>query len=145
MSFNEVIGRSLAGLECLSITECERRFNCRFTPDDSRPGQYWGTSSDPSIDLLDVRIGEQGGIVVVEFSDEVQLDLAAEVETLGPPEDLDVVSPPPSPASSPPWSRKWSVVHTIAGARISFGFEEVDGKTRLVSASRSFSTLGHAR
>jgi len=44
---------------------------------------------------------------------------------------------PPAPA----WSRKWSVAHTLGGAKIWFGLEEVAGDKRLVSASRMF-TIG---
>jgi hypothetical protein len=63
------------------------------------------------------------------------------VGSLGGPEALDLVSPPPHPASAPARSRKWRVAHTLGGAKIWFGLEEVAGDKRLVSASRTF-TLG---
>lgn len=134
----EVVSQALAGIQSLTIAECEQAFDCKFRLDDATPRQYWGTCPDPNIDLLDLRIGETGGIVVVRFAEGVRPILAEELRSLGPPEDMDVVSPPMSPASSPAWTRKWSVAHTIGGAKIWFGMEEIGGREVLVSASRSF-------
>jgi len=145
MSTIEAVSQALAGIKYLSVAECEREFNCKLTLDDYNPRQYWGTSTDPSIDLLDIRIGETGGIVVVKFNEDFQQVLAVEVEALGPREDCDIVSPPAVPDSPPAWTYKWSDAHIISGAKIWFGFEEIDGETRLVSASRSFSKIGSAR
>jgi hypothetical protein len=145
MSIIESVSQALAGLKNLSVDECEREFNCKLILDDVNPGQYRGSSTDLNIDLLDVRIGETGGVVVANFKEGVQQILAEEVEFLSPPEDFDIVSPPISPASPPAWSRKWSVAHTVAGAKIWFGFEEIDGRKLLISASRSFSTTRPAR
>lgn len=141
----EVVSQALAGIQSLTITECERAFDCKLRPDDANPRQYWGTCPDPHIDLLDVRIGETGGIIVVRFDEGVQPVLAEELRSLGPPEDIDIVSPPMSPASAPDWTRKWSVAHTIGGAKIWFGMEEIEGNDLLVSASRSFTFTQFAR
>lgn len=137
-SILEEVSQALAGIQSLTLAECERAFDCKFRPDNASPRQYWGTCPDPNIDLLDVRIGETGGIIVVRFDEGVRPSLAEELRSLGLPEDIDIVSPPISPAPAPDWTRKWSVAHTIGGAKIWFGVEEIDGSERLVSASRSF-------
>ena len=137
-SILEKVSQALAGIQSLTLAECERAFACEFRLDDANPEQYWSKCPDPNIDLLDVRIGKTGGIVVARFDEGVQPILAEELRSLGAPEDIDILSPPASPASSPPWSRKWSVAHTIAGTKIWFGMEEIDGSERLVSASRAF-------
>ena len=76
----------------------------------------------------------------MRFDVGVQPILAEEVRSLGEPEDIDILSPPVSPVSPPAWSRKWSVAHTIAGAKIWFGLEEIDSSELLVSTSRLFTT-----
>jgi hypothetical protein len=136
--FLEKVSQVLAGIQNLTTAECERAFGCELRPDDAKPQQYWGTSPNPNINLLDVRIGKTGGIVVLRFAEGVQPILAEELPSLGPPEDIDIVSPPMSPASPPAWTRKWSVAHTIGGAKIWFGMEEIEGNDLLISASRSF-------
>lgn len=141
----EVVSQALAGIQSLTVAECERAFDCKLRPDDANPRQYWGTCPDPHIDLLDVRIGETGGIIVVRFDEGVQPVLAEELRSLGPPEDIDIVSPPMSPASAPDWTRKWNIAHTIGGAKIWFGMEEIEGNDLLVSASRSFTFTQFAR
>lgn len=143
--FLEKVSQALAGIQSLTLAECERAFGCKLRPDDASPRQYWGTCPDPKIDLLDVRIGETGGIIVVRFDEGVQPILAEELRLLGPPEDMDVVSPPMSPVSPTSWTRKWSVAHTIGGAKIWFGMEEIEGREVLVSASRSFTFAQSAR
>ena len=85
-----------------------------------------------------MRLGQRGGIVVARFAESVQLRLAEAVGSLGAPEAMDLVSPPPHPASAPAWSGKWSMAHTLGGAKIWFGLEEIMGSKRLVSASRTF-------
>jgi hypothetical protein len=132
------VSQALAGIQSLTVAECERAFGCKFLPDDANPRQYWGTCPDPNIDLLDVRIGETGGIIVVQFAEGVRPILAEELRSWGAPDDIDIVSPPISPASAPAWTRKLSVAYTIGGAKIWFSMEEIDGSERLVSASRSF-------
>jgi hypothetical protein len=145
VSIIESVAQALAGLKNLSIDECEREFNCKLILDDVNPRQYRGFSTDLNIDFLAVRIGETGGVVVANFKKGVQQVLAEEVEFLGRPEDFDIVSPPIRPVSPPAWSRKWSVAHAVAGAKIWFGFEEIDGRKLLLSASRSFSHTRPAR
>jgi hypothetical protein len=107
-------------------------------PDPAKARQYWGNCPALNIEVLDVRLRQRGGIVVVIFAERVQLRLAEAVGSLGAPEDMDLVSPPPHPASAPAWSHKWSVAHTLGGTKIWFGLEDVAGDKRLVSASRTF-------
>ena len=102
----EGVGGALANVQDLSVAECERAFNCELRPDEEKTGQYWGSSPDLSIDVLDVRIGATGGVIVANFYKSVQLNLAEEIHLLGAPEEFSIVSPPMEPASSPPWSRK---------------------------------------
>lgn len=137
MSILTKAGQALASIQRLTVVECERAFKCELRLDQANPRQYWGTCPDLNIDLLDVRLGQTGGIVVARFEESVQLALAEAVRSLGAPEDIDIVSPPLNPASAPTWSRKWSEAYTIAGAKIWFGLEEIDGSSRLVFASRS--------
>lgn len=118
--------------------ECERAFNCQLHPEEGKAGKYWGSCPELKIDVLDVRIGDTGGIVVANFYKSVQLSLAEEIHSLGAPEEFNIVSPPMEPAASPTWSRKWSVAHTFAGTKIWYGMEEVEGSTRLVYVSCKF-------
>ena len=134
----EKVGQVLAGMHSLTVAECERAFNCQLQPDPANPRQYWGSCPALNIEVLDVRLGQRGGIVVARFAESVQVRLAEAVGSLGAPEAMDLVSPPPHPASAPAWSRKWRVAHTLGGAKIWFGLEEVAGDKRLVSASRTF-------
>jgi hypothetical protein len=132
------ISQKLANLKDGSVQDVERVFACTLQQDEFKPGQFRGSPADPYIDALDLRIGDTGGVVVVNFKQEVQAVLAEEFELLGPLKDIDVVSPPIGPASPPPWTRKWSAGHSIDGVKIWFGFEEVDEKALLLYASRSF-------
>ena len=138
MSILAKAGQALAGIQHLTVAECERAFKCKLGLDQANPRQYWGACAELNIDVLDVRIGQTGGIVVTQFDESVQPALAEAVRSLGVPEDIDIVSPPLSPAASPAWSRKWSQAYTIDGAKIWFGLEEIEGCSRLIFASRSF-------
>lgn len=140
MSILEKAGQALAGIQSLTVAECERVFKCELRLDQANPRQYWGTCLDLNIEVLDVRLGQTGGIVVARFDESMQPALAEAVRSLGVPEDIDIVSPPLSPASASAWSRKWSEAYMIAGAKIWFGLEEIDGSSRLAFVSRSFTT-----
>jgi hypothetical protein len=137
----ESVGEALANIQELSVAECERAFNCQLSREEGKAGQagqFWGSCPDLSIDVLDVRIGETGGVVVANFYKSVQLSLAEEIRSLGEPEAFSIVSPPMSPAASPQWSRKWSVAHTFTGVQIWYGMEEIEASKRMVFASRLF-------
>ncbi|MFX0203005.1 MAG: hypothetical protein ACFFCW_43430 [Candidatus Hodarchaeota archaeon] len=132
------VSQALAGIRILTVAECERALNCELRRDDVNSHKYWGTCPDLNIEMLDVRIGKTGGIIVATFNAGIQAILAEEVHSLGEPEDFDIVSPPVHPAPSPGWQRKWNVGYTLFGAKIYFGMEEVDGCEFLIYASRKF-------
>jgi hypothetical protein len=161
----EKIAKALASIQNPTVAEYKRAFNYEFKPEESDSKPHWGASYDPYIDSIYIRSGAMDRSIVVNFKKDKQKVLAEEVKTLGPVEDFDIVSPPvfsPLPPaksfmgsivrttagflkaafrSTPKsWSRKWSAAYNIADAKIWFGFEEINGSERLISASRSFKT-----
>ena len=92
---------------------------------------------------VDIRFGARSGIVVLKLAPSADLeDLAAAVVRLGPPLDVNVVSPPmrspDRPDERPGWDRKQSVGHDFGGRRVWFGTETTGGVERLVAISIDF-------
>lgn len=100
--------------------------------------KYLGTCPNLSIEVLEVRIGKTGGIIVAELDERVQESLGEEVDLLGKPADFDMVPPPIYGSGTPDWTRKWSYGYIIDGVRIGYSFEEIEGSERLISVARNF-------
>jgi len=89
---------------------------------------------------VDIRFGARSGIVVLNLAPSADREaLASSVARLGPPVDMNVVSPPirdpDRPDARPAWDRKQSVAHEFGGRRVWFGTETTDGVERLVAVS----------
>lgn len=134
------VSEALASIHQLTVTECEQAFSCDLREGDAPSGRYWGTCPELNIEVLDVRIGERGGIVVASFEAGVQISLANEMAQFSEPVEMDIVSPPVQAESALSWQRKWRVGYLLFGAKIHFGMEVIDGQEFLIYASRTFDT-----
>jgi hypothetical protein len=140
------IGEALAGMQTLTVTECERAFNCVLCLNEKRlrtkyRSDYWGTCPDMSIKLLDVRFWRKGGIVVAKIDERVQESLVEQRKTLGKPDGYDApLVSFSSPTPAPDWTQPMIYSYIIDGAKISVHVDEMmsDGSKRLVSVSRKF-------
>ena len=138
-----LMAKKLAAIGELTVAACEQNLGCRLEQDDNNPRKYWGRDLESPISMIDVRIGETGGVVVVTLDQTADLkDYARYVKALGRPVDISIVSPPLQGSGKPPWDRKWSLKHIIDGAVIAFGFEQRGNDELLVSLSRQFSVRG---
>ena len=89
---------------------------------------------------LEVRVGRRTGIIVLTLDPSLDLESAAAgMKCLGPPVDMNVVSPPMrSPggsAANPGWERRRSVCYMVGGRRVWFGLETMAGVDKLVTVA----------
>lgn len=132
------ICQAFAKIHTLTVTDCEQAFDCKLQRDVDHARRYWGACPDLHIESLDIRIGKSGGIVVATFEAGFRASLAEELNLLGEPEEVDIVSPGIRPTSAPKWQRKWSVGQSLFGTKVYFGIEEIEGCEYLITASRKF-------
>jgi hypothetical protein len=133
------IGEALAGIQSLTVAECERVFNCKLHNTRSSGlylRDYRGTCPELSIEFLEVRFWRTGGIVEARLDKRVQEGWVEELHTLGKIVDSWFINPMPTP--TPSSDDAWSYAYIIDGAKIWYSITQVDGIKRLESVSRRF-------
>jgi len=134
------IGEALAGIQSLTVAECERAFNCKLSLKDKRPRpKYWGTCPELSIELLEMRFWRTGGIVDAYLDKRVQEGLMEELQTLG--KRIDSEFPSPGFTPTPSSDEIWSYAYDIAGAKIWYRMARIDGIEYLESVFRTFESI----
>ena len=132
---------AMANIRSPIIKECERTFSCQLNP-SSHPNesvQKFESRNLPwGVEHLDIRIGNNNGMIVASFEQAIQRELVKQLDMLGKVVEIDVVSPPINPLSSPGWTRKWSIAYALLDTKIWFGLEERKDTEYLLYASRHF-------
>ena len=135
----EQVSNALASIRSPVIRECERAFSCRLNPVSKTikgVQQYESRDLQWGVAHLEIRTGKREGIIVASFKQAIQQELVKQLDASGEIVEIDIVSPPASPASAPAWTRKWSVTCTFQDTRICFGLEERKETRYLLYASR---------
>jgi hypothetical protein len=145
--FTEIVAEvtRLAEMADLEIEGCEKILVCRFEKTGKQT--YTADFSEGKFVAVSIRFGDTVGIINLKMDPGSDLTgCAREVEELGEPESIDIVSPPAQDPSRletrPRWERKYSILYQIAGRPVWFGIEEAEGQKHLVSVSIHYERSG---